>query len=71
MEGLRDRGFPQINLRFYSFIRYKNILVLFGIIKHLIANFSGDRKFMVSLDMNYDPPLRVGFTSRENIKLIY
>ena len=32
----------------------KNIFVLFGIIKYLWTGNSGDSKFTVSLDVNYD-----------------
>ena len=36
-----------------------NIFVLFGIIKYLSAGYEGDSKLTFSLDVNYDPPLRV------------
>ena len=47
-------------LTLYSVIRHKNFyLEYFCIVRYykILINYSGHRKFTVSLDLNYDPPL--------------
>lgn len=47
-------------LTFYSVISTWNIFILFGIIKYVKNGYSCNNKFTVSLEVNYDPKLRVG-----------